>query len=216
VGRASRKISSFWVGPEQVKGRKTVQQLAKGADADRTTRILTALRLWDVRKSPVAALGESHRRIAAFIPALASRSDLIVAEDWIDLTDPWTLNGLLELLREHSAAKVIASNRPDVLLQVDRLLVLNHRGLRFDGAPSDLLKIVRPAIVKVETENPGAVAALIEPLQLQIESSPGSLLIRTAEGQHLAADLILRGYPWVNAVAVRTPTLDEALRELTQ
>ena len=214
VGRAGRKVPSHWVDAGVLKGRKNVQQLAKGADADRTTRILTLLRLWDVRKNVVASLTESQRRAAAFVPALASDASLILVEDWIDMIDPWALGGLLELLQDHGASKVVASSRPDILAHVDRLLVLSHRGVRFDGAPSDLLKIIRPASVEVETENPGAVAALVEPLQLQIESSPDLLVIKTAEGQKLAADLIVRGYPWIKTVTVRTPTLEEALRSL--
>ncbi|MBL8059117.1 MAG: hypothetical protein JNK63_00205 [Chthonomonas sp.] len=214
VGRAGRKVSSQWADTSELKGRKIVQQLAKGADPDRITRILTLLRLWDVRKSQISSLSEGHRRAAAFVPALASDANLILFENWVDMTDPWVLDGLIELLEEHPAAKVMASSRSDILSRVDRLLVLNTRGIRFDGAPSDLLKIIRPATVVVETENPGAIAALVEPLQLQVESFPDMLVIKTTEGQRLAADLVVRGYPWVRAVTVRTPTLDDALRSL--
>lgn len=214
VGNAGRKVSSSWVDPDRLKGRLTVQQLGKEADADRITRILTLLRLWDVRKATLASLGERQKRVAAFVPALASDYSLILAEEWLDMLDPWASAGLIELLREHPAAKVIVSMRPDILAQVDRLLILSPRGVRFDGAPSDLLKIIRPAAVEVETTDPGAVAALVEPLHLQIESSPGTLTIRTTEGQRLAAELALQGYPWIKAITVRTPTLEEALRSL--
>lgn len=209
-----RRSSTGLVEPSALGSKKSVQQLAKGADAEVTTRILTSLRLWDVRKMALGALTDAQRRCAAFIPALAGGSNLILAADWLDSLDPWALKGLLELLRESQAAKVIVSSRPDILAAVDRLIVLNSRGLRFDGAPSDLVKIIRPATVEVETEDPGAVAAIIEPLDLQIESGPGRLVVRTHEGQELAAKLALHGYPWIRAITVRTPTLEEALQSL--
>ncbi len=213
AGKAGRgKLG--WIDPSDLSGRATVQSLVKPAGPDGATRILTLLNLWEVRRSTVSSLGLRQRRAVALLPVLANSFALIAAEEALDDLDPWTLPGALEGLAEHAATKLIMSSRPDVLERCDRILVLHDRGLRFDGAPADLLRIIRPATVEIETDNPGAVAAFIEPLELRVESAPGLLRVHTAEGQKLAADLCLQGYPYVKAISVRTPTLSEALLAL--
>ncbi len=214
AGKAARSVRTVWVDPAELSGRKTVQQLAKSAGPDGATKILTALRLWDVRRDAISSLTSHQKRAAALVSALAENFELILMEETLDLLDPWALPGALELIQEHSAAKIALTQRPDILETCQRIVALNERGLRFDGAPSDLLRIIRPAVVEVETSEPGAVAAMVEPLQLRVNASPGRLEIQTTEGQKLAAELCLRGYPLIRAMTVRTPTLSEALQAL--
>lgn len=214
AGKSSRNVRTVWIDADELPSRKTVQQLAKIGGPDQATRILTLLRLWDVRRNTIASLNPSQKRAAAFIQALADKFELIFMEESLDALDPWVLPGVLELIEEHPSAKVVLSMRPDVLVHCQRLVILNDRGLRFDGAPSDLLRIIRPAAVEVETDDAGAIGAMIEPLQLQVHSEPGRMTIHTTEGQKLAANLCVRGYPLIKAITVRTPTLAEALLDL--
>lgn len=212
--RYPRRDGLYRVDPSALSGRTTLQALAKAQGADRAAVVLSMLGLWDKRRDTIGSLSPAERAVAAWIPALVQPLDAVLSDGETDRLDPWVLPSLLEELKKLDAVKVLVSVRPDVLEHCERLIVLNERGLRFDGGPGDLIRIVRPQEILVETEDPGPVAALIEPLQLRVDVFPGGLRIETTEGQALAAELALKGYPHLRVITVKSPTLTEALRTL--
>lgn len=214
ASKAPRGARVFWIARDSVPGRSTVQQLTKPVGSDRATQLLTLMRLWDVRRKTIASLPPAQALAAALVGALCSEADAILSDETLDGLDPWTLPAATQALADQEAPTVVVTRRPDVLEACRRVVVLHDKGVRFDGAPADLVRILRPATVEIETEDPGAVSAMIEPLRLQVQSSPGKLVIHTTEGQKLAAELCLRGYGQIRAITVRTPTFTEALREL--
>jgi ABC-type multidrug transport system ATPase subunit len=199
-----------------------VQNLArKGVgianSAAKATDILVATRLWDVRHSAVADLTPSQTAACELIEPLASGADLIVIDGQLDRLDPWTLRVVLDYLgtlRGHGAAFVIATNRPDLIGAFDAVVVLKDLAVRFAGTVDDLVRSGPPHTLNVATENRPGVQALVAPFEVSVRETQDGVRLEAAEGQSLAARLLLEGYGDVKFVVIRPPTVEEALLSL--
>jgi ABC-type lipoprotein export system ATPase subunit len=184
---------------------------------ERATEALVATGLWEVRRESVADLSPIQRSAAALLPALAGAAEVLVFDGTLDELDPWALSGVLDLLKKrqsHGACWVVATNRPEVAAIADAVIALKDRDVRFAGSPAELIRSVVPSRLEVATDNMPGVKAITRPFEVQVRESNGSLRMEAAEGQTLAARLLLEGYGDVRFVVLREPTFAEALLAL--
>jgi ABC-type multidrug transport system ATPase subunit len=203
--------------PRKVKPLQLARQGRGPHFASIATEALIASRLWDYRNTPVAQLSAGQAVAAELLPALTSTAPLIVCDEQLDRLDPWTLRGVrkhLGKMREQGTALIAATNRTDLALDFDVLLVLAKREVRYAGSPEDLVRKVKPHQILVEADDQPGVKALVSPFSISSQASSEGLRLEAEAGQELAADLLLKGYGNVRAVIHRTPTIEEALLEL--
>lgn len=181
------------------------------------TEALLATRLWDTRNDLLFHLSPSQAAAAELLGPFVSGSPLLVLDGQLDRLDPWTLESVLQFLRKlkgQGVALIVASNRPELARHFDTLIVLSNSRLKFAGTPEDLIRSGRAHEFTVVTDDPTAVQALVAPFAVSIEESPEGLILRAAEGQDLAARLLLEGYGTVQFLIHRPPTLEQALLAL--
>ncbi len=202
--------------------RQRVQSLARKGGrmvgtASKAAEILLAMQLWEARNTLIADLSPSQTAACELIEPLSSGSDLVLIDGQLDRLDPWTLRSTLDLigkLRSTGTAFVIATNRPDLMSAFDALIVLKGGQVRFAGTVDDLLRMGPRHTLHVATENRPGVQALIAPFEVSVKQSAEGVILEAAEGQALAARLLLEGYGDVKFVVVRPPTVEEALLSL--
>jgi ABC-type multidrug transport system ATPase subunit len=151
------------------------------------------------------------------LPSLVSRDDIIVIDGLLDGLDPWTLHdvlGLLQLRQAEGQTVCVATNRPDIAARMDVLVVLDRMHVRFAGGPSDLLRSAMVSRIEVHTESHPAVRSLVRPFEVTITESEGVISLEAAEGQEIAAKMLLEGYGDVKFVVLSQPTVEMALRAL--
>jgi ABC-type multidrug transport system ATPase subunit len=185
--------------------------------ASKAAEILLAMQLWEARNTLIADLSPSQTAACELIEPLSSGSDLVLIDGQLDRLDPWTLRSTLDLigkLRSTGTAFVIATNRPDLMSAFDALIVLKGGQVRFAGTVDDLLRMGPRHTLHVATENRPGVQALIAPFEVSVKQSAEGVILEAAEGQALAARLLLEGYGDVKFVVVRPPTVEEALLSL--
>ncbi|MEZ0326443.1 MAG: ATP-binding cassette domain-containing protein [Fimbriimonas sp.] len=199
--------------PGALSRRSKVQSIAKNdASSDRASEALTITRLWDQRHAAVSELSTSQLAAAELLELLAGDADLALIDGQLDLLDPWTLSSVLDSLKARkSMTFVVATHRPELLARVDALVVLKDQQVRFAGSPSDLLRHKNRHELTLTTENQPGVRAIASPFEVSIKSDGNEMKLSTAEGQELAARLLLEGYGDINLVASRPPTIEEAL-----
>ena len=220
-GTATLSGTAILVGDPPVGRRTKVQNLGRqGAAPDRLSQameLLLAFRLHDLRKESFSDLSPSEQASAELLEAISSSPTILAIDGQLDRLDPWALRGAMEQLRRitgDGTSLVITTHRPDIAAIADIIVVLNHGRLRFAGSREDLLRQGPPHQLTVQTnDNPG-VRALVSPFLVDVEDSNGTLTMRAAEGQELAARLLLEGYGDVNFVVSRPPTIEEALLRL--
>ncbi len=184
---------------------------------DEATRVLTALRLWDVRNKPISHLSETQVAACELIEPLSGDASLIILDSSLDGLDPWTVDGAFDLLRARlaqGAALVVATNRPDLISRFDAVVVLRDQVAVFAGSPADLLRSGPEQEVDVSTSDVSGARALAEPFVVTIREKEGGVLLQAQEGQSLAARLLLEGYGSVRFVYLRRQRMEDALREL--
>jgi ABC-type multidrug transport system ATPase subunit len=198
--------------------RHRVQNLARRTGgASVAAEILLATRLWDARHSSVGDLTPAQVAGCELIEPLSSGADLVVIDGQLDRLDPWALSSTLSFiasLRAKGAAFVIATNRPELIAKFDALVVLKANSVRFAGTVDDLLRAGPPHTLHVATENRPGVQALVAPFEVSVQETPEGVRLLAAEGQSLAARLLLEGYGDVKFVVVRPPTVEDALLSL--
>lgn len=178
---------------------------------------LGALKLWEVRKSPLTSLSAGQLRACAMLPALARSADLILIDGVLDGLDIWMLRDATSLLQKRVAtgsALVIATHRPEWAARTDALMVLQDRKPVFVGSLQLLKQRSGKSELQIETTNVEGVRALCEPFSISIRGSDGGLLVQAAEGQDLAARLLIEGYGDVKSVVVHEPDARELLEDL--
>ncbi|HLK15522.1 MAG TPA: ATP-binding cassette domain-containing protein, partial [Fimbriimonadaceae bacterium] len=67
--------------------------------SERAARALSAVALWNARKSPMFELSPGQRRAATLLRALVSEAEVVVIDGLLDELDPWTQSDVLSLLR---------------------------------------------------------------------------------------------------------------------
>lgn len=200
--------------------RTRVQALLKkvgGFGNGKLADLLVATHLQDARSSLVSDLSPGQRAACELIGPLSSGADLILIDGQLDRLDPWVLRSTLNYLsqlRSEGTAFVVTTNRPDLIASFDALIVLRHGYVRFAGTVDDLLRIGPPHRLQVATENRPGVQSLVAPFEVSIEEAPDGVRMQAAEGQTLAARLLLEGYGDVKFVVTRPPTIEEALLSL--
>ncbi len=181
------------------------------------TEALTALGLWDHRKTPLPRLSPSQRAAAELLPFLAAPPEVLLLDGQIEQLDPWSARAALQLLDRLCArgmTLVCATRNPAIAQNWDAILVL-HRGTKaFLGRTDELLDRLREVRVLVAGDAHPAAKSLLEPFQLRVEQKDGYTWLIAKAGQETAAKLLVEGYLDVEAVAVRNPTLTEALIDL--
>lgn len=206
-----------FAGRPELSRRSRPQELARAAtsnDANASAEVLSALRLWDCRNSPISQLSDSQEAAAELIHCLSATSGCAVIDGHLDRLDPWSYRSSQALIRQRLAegvSFVVSTNRPDVAESADLIVVLRENAIRFAGTISQLLSAAGQAELIVETANPRAVRSLTEPFKVSIREESGTLTISTSEQQELAAKLVLEGYGDVSTVVVRQRTINEAL-----
>lgn len=202
-------------------GRTTPASLAtKVADrlgANRVAEVLAALRLWDVRRTPLVQLGSGHLDACRLIEPLASPNRLIVIDEALDRLDPWAFHGAIELLAQRlldGSALILASNRPELCARMDTLVVLNGRNIRFAGTLADLERMFPSNEITVETRDQTGVRAIAAPFEFRMAETDEGVVLTTGEGQKLAAKLLLEGYGDVKSVVLKKPSAAHLLQRL--
>jgi ABC-type multidrug transport system ATPase subunit len=222
-GVVTTQASVFSVEPVANPRKTKPLQLARRGTgphfASVATEALIASRLWDFRNTPVSQLSSGQAIAAELLPALTSGASFIVCDGQLDRLDPWTLNGMrkhLRKLREQGTGLMVTTNRPDLALEFDVLLVLSKGEVKYAGPPQDLIRRTRSHVILVEADDQAGVKALVQPFSISVRESAPELRLEAEQGQELAAELLLKGYGNVRAVIHRPPTIEEALLELIQ
>ena len=102
------------------------------------------------------------------------------------------------------------SLRPDLVDQCDLVVVVNAGMVKHAGRVSDLRTKAEHQI-EVVSERQQGVRAVVEPFCIEVRHQNGSMMLRAADGQQLAAKLLLEGYGDVQYIVHRQPTLEECL-----
>jgi ABC-type multidrug transport system ATPase subunit len=190
-----------------------------GGKATNAAEALTACGLWDLRKTPIVQLSPSQVAAAELLPCIGVDSRLLVIDGQLDRLDPWTLSSVMEALRKRlsrGAALVAATNRPELLLQFDYVIVLDALRPVYVGTVDGLIKGGPKAAIEIESQVQEAVRALVDPLRVTVEQHEDRVVYHTDEGQELAAKLLLEGYGDVEFVVVRECTAEQALLQLSK
>ncbi len=208
---------------EGVSRRTKVQAALPRGDAEprapRVADLLYKLGLAELRHKQVGELTSGQFAAYELLRGMAASADLLLIDGQLDLLDPWALNAAMGMLREmqgRGATVVAATNRPDLIAQFDAVIVLQNKVVKFAGLIEDLRRIGPKQSVEAATNRQAGVRALVEPFQVDVTQTPEGFRFEAAEGQELAARLLLEGYGDVKFVVWRTPTLEEALLSLTQ
>jgi len=214
-------VSAAWPNPNRRATPRSMAQAGRTAgragSASRAAEALLATRLSEVAERPISELSPAQWAACGLLGALASRADLILIDELLDRLDPWAYASSLALLRERAAggAGVVATtNRPETAAALDGLIVLDKHDVVFAGQVPDLLRsVVRSQVTVVSRDQPG-VRAIAAPFEVEASVEGDTIRMEAAEGQELAARLLVEGYGDVSYVLHREPTVDEALRAL--
>jgi ABC-type multidrug transport system ATPase subunit len=206
-------------GESPLPRRAKVQSYARkiASSVNQATEILTATRLWDVRHLSVGDLTPSQLAACDLLEPLLVDEALVAIDGQLDQLDPWALRSVLDLMRlqmGHGRTFAVVTHRPDLIQELETLIVLRDQQVRFAGSVADLLRGGPPHEIEVATENQPAVRALVSPFQVRVSPTDQGLRLEAPEGQEIAARLLLQGYGDIKYVVVRRPTIEEALRAL--
>jgi len=181
------------------------------------TELLLATRLWDDRNKLTSELSSSQVAAAKLLGALASDSKLILLDGHLDSLDPWTLRSVIDYLRRlrsRGVALVAVTNRLELGTEFDALVVMSKGNIRFAGSPAELIRKTESHEFTVSAKDHTGVRALVSPFSVSVQQVGEDLCIRAAEGQEIAARLLLEGYGNVQHLLYRAPTVPEALLNL--
>lgn len=201
--------------------RTTPLQIAKESaahlGAQRVAEVLTLLRLWDVRKAPLGQLSTTQLDAASLIEVFASPSGLMVIDGILDALDPWTFRGVLDLIANRlrsGSAMALVTNRTELAKRMDTLVVLKDSIAVFAGSYPDLERRFPATEITVECHDQPGVRAMTSPFEVELSEDEGLTKIAAAEGQTLAAKLMLEGYGNVKGMILRKPSAAELLQKL--
>lgn len=202
-------------------GRRTKLQALAASEApnanERAAEALSAAGLWNARKSVISELTDGQRAAASLVPALVSTAEVIVIDGHLDELDPWTLRDVTDLLTKRmrdGQSVCLSTNQPTIAARTDALVVLKDLQIRFAGSPSELVRAATVSRVEVHSDSHPAVRALVRPFEVTITETDGALRLEAAEGQQLAAKLLLEGYGDVKFVLLSQASVESALLAL--
>jgi len=183
----------------------------------RVADLLYKMRLGEARYKPIGDLSPGQFAAYELLGPLVSDASLILIDGQLDHLDPWALSDAMEIirgLRGKGVSFVAATNRPDLIAQFDAVIVLKDKQVRFAGSIEELKRLGPPHTIQVTTAHQEGVRALVSPFQVNVTQTPDGIRYETAEGQQLAARMLLEGYGDVQFVISRPSTLEEVLLAL--
>lgn len=193
------------------------KSLSKRGSSSRLTTVLSALGLWDVRQEPIVSLDPEQQAACDLLPVFLSEPGLAVIDGTIDQLDPWTREETMDLvdeLRRAGGSFLVGTNLTTIAQRLGSVIVFNGMSPVYAGTVASLLKSLLPDEIIVETQDGSTVAAMVEPFSLQVKQSDGFVTIVSDKGQELAAKLLTEGYGQVRGIAIKEPSLADALRQL--
>ncbi|RYG49470.1 ATP-binding cassette domain-containing protein [bacterium] len=214
------RASGPWCFSGRIGGRTKLAAIAGqggGTSPTAITDALTAVGLWERRNDPISKLTSGAALGAELLPAMAEGTGLRLVDALYDGLDPWTYALAMERtrkLQEGGAAYVIATNRVDLAREADAILVLRGGRVVFAGTPGELTRRGTATRMVVDANSQPGVRAIAAPFTVTIRQEGDRLTMEAAEGQALAARLLLEGYGNVRSVVLQEPDLADALREL--
>jgi len=183
----------------------------------RVADLLYKMRLGEARYKQIGELSPGQFAAYELLGPLMTDANLILIDGQLDQLDPWALKDAMEIIRGllgKGVTFVVATNRPDLIAQFDAVIVLKDKQVRFAGSIEDLKRLGPPHAIQVTTEHQQGARALVAPFQVNVSQTEDGLRLEAAEGQQLAARLLLEGYGDVQFVISRPSTLEEALLSL--
>ncbi|MEQ1823956.1 MAG: hypothetical protein ABL949_15720 [Fimbriimonadaceae bacterium] len=178
---------------------------------------LYATGLWDCQNTSVDQLSRTQRGLAELLSCLSCETGLMVVDGQFDSLDPWSFRKVMEAFRKRlnvGYGLIAVTNRPELAVHFDHLVVMQSSGVRFVGTVEELLRLHGEAVIEVETQNQSGVRALVAPFEISIAETDRGVVLRAAEGQQLAARLLSEGYGDIKMVVLKEPTVESALEEL--
>ena len=216
AGQVDIATRATW--PTPTKDKKTTPQHlartgAQSGQASRASEALNATRLWDHRQAHVSDLSPGQQAACELLGVLSCDDGLICIDCNLDNLDPWALRSVMELIRSRLAngcAAALVTNRPDIVEQCDLVVVVNNGEVRHAGRVQDLNKKASHEL-EVTSERQQGVRALVAPFTIDVQQKVGTTILRSQDGQQLAAKLLVEGYGDVKYVIHRQPTIEECL-----
>lgn len=178
---------------------------------------LTSLGLWGVRKTPISRLSPSQRVAAQLLPFLVHPPRVLLVDGLLEELDPWVARNTLDLLDRLCArgmALVAATRQPRFAENWEGCLVLSPDGPVYVGSVAQLRDRLQEIRALVSSQDHAVARNLLEPFQVRVEQRDGYTWLIAPAGQETAARLVTEGYCDVEAVAVRNPSLLDALLDL--
>lgn len=194
---------------------RTAMDLLGRDDTGLVAEVLTALDLWEVRRSIIDRLSPARQSAIAILPLFCPGPAILICDGWLDRLGPWALGPAMELLLPRLAqgsVLVVATDRPDIAQKLGSLVVMRELGVGFAGGWLELEHRMGQVDSIVVTGDPERIAAAADALELTAKILPGGeVLIAAAPGQDVAVRLLLEGYGAVRTVISRPPTTEELL-----
>ena len=192
-------------------GKTRPQDLGRrGKDgASRLAEALDVAGLWHRRAEPISSLGPSGAILAEFVAQSLEDAPAIFVDDLFDRLDPWRRGHLLDHLK-HRSAVAFTTHALDLAERCDLVTLMADRQVVFSGPPADLIAAEPIQRFEVATGRGGAVAALVEPLAVDVMQEGDRLTFAARAGQEATVRLLLAGYGDVRSFVTRTPTFAEA------
>lgn len=112
-------------------------------DRDEIDHALESVALSDRRKDPASSLSGGQQQRALIAKALVSRPELLILDEpvaGVDLDSQARFrDSLVHLVKDHGAAVLLVSHELGAVAEdLDRVVLLRHGSIAFDGAPADL------------------------------------------------------------------------------
>lgn len=199
---------------KSLNARSTPQAMVKGAIPDRAAEALSALGLWDLRRTPIGDLSSTQRMACSLLPVAVCDQGVAGIDGQLDTLDLWVLDATLDLLLGRVGLTLIAvTSRPDIAARFGQVAVLSTRGLRAWGSPEALRGDAAPYRATVKARNSDAVRHVAKRLGLTVLRDQETITVTLDRGLDEAVALCLEGYADIEAVTIRVPTLAEVVRK---
>lgn len=142
--------------------------------------------------------------------ALASPDPVVVFPYLLDLLSPWRLPSAVEALGK-ARTLVIATNRTEILSQMDTVVVLHQGGVAFWDSLDKLLRTVMPPSYRLVSNDHSAAAAVAERFRVVLRETEEGWEFSAPHGQELAAQMLTFGYGAIDAIVEKLPSLRQIL-----
>jgi len=194
--------------------------LSKAHVRDKATELMEFAQLTERADDPVEPLSGGMKRRLTIARALVNDPELLLLDEPTTGLDPQARHLLWERLyrlKREGVTQIITTHYMDEAEQLcDRLVVMDGGVVAAEGSPSELIE--RYATREVlelrftpESRPPAdALARLVD----RVEELPDRLLLYTADGEHVQAEVARAGHRPLSAL-VRRSTLEDVFLRLT-